>query len=157
MGKVKQQKTQHLLKQIGALFQHCIQKRNMRHKSYLQILLVLLAVVILFHVAIIVKIVPYHIAWGGRLTNDAAMYVFETLSISINLLLGFVLLAKAGYIRLFWPLKTIHRILYVFLVVFMLNTIGNLFAKTIFEQVLALVTFVFAFFIWKILKQKHEP
>ena len=49
---------------------------------------------------IIIKIIPYKIAWGGRLQNDEQMYIFETLSIIINLLLSFILLMKGRYIQL---------------------------------------------------------
>jgi hypothetical protein len=42
----------------------------------------LLVILILFHLSIIAKIIPYNITWGGRLTNDTEMYVFETISIS---------------------------------------------------------------------------
>ena len=71
----------------------------MKFKTSIHILLGLLVMVILFHIAVIVKAIPYNIAWGGRLQNDQEMYVFEVISILINLLLGLVLLMKANYIK----------------------------------------------------------
>jgi len=53
----------------------------------------LLIAVLLFHLSIILKIIPYEITWGGRLKNDSEMYVFETISIVINLFL-FLILTK---------------------------------------------------------------
>ena len=114
----------------------------------------LLAAVILFHIAIIAKVIPYNIAWGGRLQNDQEMYVFETMSILINAFLGLVLLMKANYIKFRFREKAINIILWIFLVLFVLNTIGNLFAKTNFEKSFAVLTFVFAILIWMILKSK---
>ena len=64
----------------------------MENKSALNILLVSLIAVIMFHIAILIKIVPYNIAWGGRLQNDAEMYVFESISIVINSFFVLVLL-----------------------------------------------------------------
>ena len=114
----------------------------------------LLAAVILFHIAIIAKVIPYNIAWGGRLQNDQEMYVFEAVSILINAFLGLVLRMKANYIKFRFREKAINIILWIFLVLFVLNTIGNLFAKTNFEKSFAVLTFVFAILIWMILKSK---
>lgn len=66
--------------------------KKMNYKISINILLGLLIVVILFHIAVIAKAIPYDIAWGGRLQNDSEMYVFETISILINLFLGLLLL-----------------------------------------------------------------
>ncbi|HRP32929.1 MAG TPA: hypothetical protein PKV73_13605 [Agriterribacter sp.] len=127
----------------------------MKSKTPMNILLGLLVAVILFHVAVVVKAIPYNIAWGGRLQNDREMYVFEAISILINLFLGFVLLMKAGYIKFWFGKKTINIILWIFFALFVLNTVGNLFAKTNFEKSFAVLTFVFAILIWRILKSKH--
>jgi membrane protease YdiL (CAAX protease family) len=127
----------------------------MTHKVSVNISLGLLIAVILFHMAIIAKAIPYNIAWGGRLQNDSQMYVFEALSILINLFLGLVLLMKGGYINYWFKRRTIDIILWVFLVIFVLNTVGNLFAKTNFEKLFAALTLVFAILIWRVLKAKQ--
>ena len=127
----------------------------MKFKTSIPILLGLLVAVILFHIAIFVKAIPYSIAWGGRLQNDQEMYVFEAISILINLFLGFVLLMKVSYINFRFREKTTNIILWIFLVLFVLNTIGNLFAKTNFEKSFAVLTLVFAILIRRILKSKH--
>ena len=40
--------------------------------------------------------------------------------------------------------------------IFGLNTLGNLFAETLFEQSLSLVTLGFSFLIWRVLKTKGK-
>lgn len=130
-------------------------KNKMSYKTSINIFLVLLIAVILFHLAIIAKVIPYDIAWGGRLQNDSEMYVFETISILINIFLGFILLMKGNYIKFQFKKKTIDIILWIFLALFVLNTIGNIFAKTTFEKLFAVLTFISAILIWKILKPKH--
>lgn len=44
----------------------------------------------------------------------------------------------------------VDRILCIFLALFTLNTVGNIFAKTNFEKTLAGLTLIFAILIWKI-------
>ncbi|GAA4886834.1 hypothetical protein GCM10023311_07950 [Flaviramulus aquimarinus] len=126
----------------------------------INLMLYLLVVVILFHLCIMLKIVPYEISWGGRLKNDTEMYVFETISIIINLLLFSILLIKGKYLGRFISMKIVNAALWVFLVVFGLNTIGNILAKTYFEKFFALLTLFFSILIWIILrkdkKRKHN-
>ena len=119
-----------------------------------KIFLGLLLAVILFHICIILKIVPYDIAWGGRLTNDAEMYVFEIISILINIFLFIILLMKDDIIEYKFSDKVINVILWTFFVIFVLNTIGNIFAKTFFEKFFAILTGLFAILIWNIIMKK---
>jgi len=125
----------------------------MNHKTAIQIMLGLLSIVITFHFCIIAKIIPYHIAWGGRISNDTEMYVFETISIAINLFLGFVLMMKGNYIAFQFREKAVNRVLWVFVVIFILNTVGNIFAQTNFEKSFAVLTLLFALLIWRILRK----
>jgi len=128
----------------------------MSHKYPIKILLYLIAAVTLFHLAIITKIIPYEVTWGGKLNNDAEMYVFEIISILINLFLGFVLLIKGNFLLKLIPTKVVNIILWIFLFVFGLNTLGNIFAETLFEKSLSLLTLIFTFLIWTILKKNNK-
>ncbi|WP_117884142.1 hypothetical protein [Aureibaculum luteum] len=123
----------------------------MNQKTAIKIMLWMLVVVILFHISIILKIVPYEITWGGRLKNDTQMYAFETISILINLFLCIILLLKGKYIREFIPMKIINITLWIFFVLFGLNTVGNILAKTNFEKFFTLLTLTFCILIWIIL------
>ena len=127
----------------------------MKYKNSIKILLALLIAVILFHISVIAKVVPYDIAWGGRIQNDSEMYIFESISILIILFLGLVLLMKGEYVKFRFKNKTIDKILWVFLALFLLNTIGNIFARTNFEKAFSVLTTVFAVLIWTILKPKN--
>lgn len=115
----------------------------------------ILLIVSLFHVCIIFKIISYEIAWGGRLKNDAEMYVFESISIFINLFLLLVLLMKGNFIKYKFSSKFIKIILWIFLVLLIGNTIGNLFAKTNLEKFFALLTFISSILIGVIIKTKN--
>ncbi|ADY52024.1 hypothetical protein Pedsa_1463 [Pseudopedobacter saltans DSM 12145] len=112
----------------------------MNPKTAIKIMLGLLVCVILFHLSIILKITPYEITWGGRLKNDTEMYIFEAISLLISLLLFLVLLIKGEYVKDFISTKVVNTILWIFIILFGLNTIGNIVAETILEKSFAVLT-----------------
>ena len=119
-------------------------------------MLYLLVAVILFHLSIMLKLVPYEITWGGRLKSDSEMYVFETISVIINLFLLSILLIKGKYLKELIPMKIVNITLYIFLVLFALNTIGNIFAKTNFEKFFTLLTLTFTILIGIIQRKEKK-
>ena len=124
--------------------------------TYLNILMGISLWVGLFHILILVRVIPFEITWGGRLKSVEEMYVFETLSILILSFFIFVLLQKGGYIGSFWGKKTINRVLWIFFVLFVLNTVGNVFAKTEIEKLFTLITLANSVLIWLILTQNTK-
>ena len=128
----------------------------MNPKLTIKILLWLIAAVTLFHLTILIKIIPYEITWGGKLKNDAEMYLFESISILTNLFLGYVLLIKGKFVSKLISTKVVNIILWVFLFIFGLNTLGNIFSETLFEKSLSLLTLVFTFLLWNILKKSKK-
>lgn len=128
----------------------------MTSKIAIKILLSIIAIVTLFHFSLILKIIPYDITWGGRLKNDQEMYVFETLSILINVFFGWILLMKGEFIARRLNIKTIRSILWVFTVLFALNTVGNLLAVTTFERFFAFITAIIVALLWIILRKNEE-
>jgi hypothetical protein len=129
---------------------------NYIFNNAIKIFLGLLILIILFHLSIITKIVPYDITWGGRLQNDSEMYVFETISILLNVFLSWVLLMKGNWVTYKFPNQVVNIILWVFFAIFILNTIGNIFAKTFFEQQFAFLTGLFSILLWIILKRNTK-
>ncbi len=72
-------------------------------------------------------------------------------------MLMFSLLIKGEYIKTFVSIKTVNVVLWIFLVLFGLNTIGNILAKTTFEKFFAILTFGFTLLLLSILtKQKKS-
>ncbi len=80
------------------------------------------------------------------------MYVFETVSIIINIFLGFLLLIKGSYIPDYISVKVVNKFLWAFLILFCLNTIVNLVSEALFEKSLAILTLLFTFLIFIILR-----
>ncbi len=128
----------------------------MNQNITIKIMLGLLAAIILFHFCIVLKIIPYDIAWGGKLKNDNEMYVFESISILVNFFLCFILLIKGKYLNEVIPMKIVNVSLWIFLFLFALNTVGNIFAKTNFEKLFSILTLAFVILIWLILKKDRK-
>lgn len=116
----------------------------------------LLVAVMLFHLSIMLTIVPYGITWGGKLKSVEEMYVFETVSMIINLILFTVLLIKGRSLKQIISSKAINIILWVFFALFVLNTIGNALAETNFEKFFAVLTLLFSYLIGIILKKGEK-
>lgn len=120
----------------------------------LKIILGLLTAVIVFHTLIIAQIIPYEIVWAGKLNSVNEMYVFEIISILVNILLITVLLLKGNYIKHTISNKILNGILWFFVLVFTLNTVGNLLAKSLFEKaVFTPLTLISALLIWIIIRK----
>ena len=130
--------------------------KKMNSTTAIKIMSWLVTAIILFHMSIILKIVPYEITWGGSLKNDAEMYIFEIISILINLFLLTILFIKGKYLKEYIPLKYVNIILWIFLVLFGLNTIGNFLAETNFEKYFAILTLISSFLIWIIITKDKK-
>jgi hypothetical protein len=120
--------------------------------AYINILIGISAFATMFHLLILARVIPFEITWGGRLKTVEEMYVFETLSILINSFFIFILLQKGEYILYFFGKKTVNIVLWIFFTIFVLNTIGNVFAKTNFEKFFVILTLLNSILIWLINK-----
>ncbi len=128
----------------------------MNKQIAIKTMIVILSLIVLFHFLILLKIIPYSITWGGKLKNDSEMIVFESISIVINTMLMITLMIKGRFINYQINHKIINGILWFFLVVFSLNTIGNLFANTSIEKLFSILTLLFVCLLWVILKKKKD-
>lgn len=73
------------------------------------------------------------------------MLVFETISIVINAILILLGLFKAKRLRLKIPALVLNGLLWLFVVLFLLNTVGNLTATSTLETLIATpLTFLLA-------------
>jgi hypothetical protein len=91
-----------------------------------RILLFFLSLIIIFHFIVLLQFIPFEYVWGGRLKTKQEMYVFESISIFINLLLIGIVLIKTKVLKLNLPFKLIRFCLFFVSALFLLNTLGNL-------------------------------
>ncbi len=99
-------------------------------------ILIITGMVTLFHICVMAGIVPYNIVWGGRLTDRNAMLLFELSSIIVNMVLAATVAIKAKKVRAKVPGKLVNMVLWVFVILFALNSAGNLAAKATLETVI---------------------
>lgn len=100
-------------------------------------------------------IIPYKYTWGGRLeSNDQAM-IMISISIFLNILFLSAILLKAGHIKIKTNPLFLKIILWIMVIVFGINTIGNLFAEQALEKFLATpITLLLTIFCLKVAKEK---
>jgi hypothetical protein len=121
------------------------------------ILLGISFVAVCYHLAILMGLVSFEAAWGGRLKNREEMLVFEGFSLMIQSILVIVLLTKVQLLQFPLPEKWINFILWFFVIVFGLNTLGNLFAIHPWERFIATpLTLISAILLWRVLRTKKE-
>ncbi len=100
------------------------------------IILALLLCVLVFHILVLAGIIPFNIVWGGRLESMSQMYVFEMVSLIINLIIMSVVGMKAGYIKAHLNKKVVNAILWFLVVLFLLNTVGNVVSLSALEAII---------------------
>jgi hypothetical protein len=100
------------------------------------LMITIFGLILIFHILIITGNIPYTIVWGGRLQSKLDMYRFESVSILLNSIFLLVVLLKMEIIKLRIPLKTVKIMLWLMVVLFLLNTIGNLFSINFWERII---------------------
>ncbi len=126
-------------------------------KVAISLFLTFLSLILIFHFLVILKIIPYTIVWAGKMKNDTQMYQFESVSVLINVILFSAILIKGKIVRWNVNPKIIQVILYIFAVIFALNTIGNLFAKMSLETyIFTPLTFILAFLCLRVAFEKTK-
>ena len=112
-------------------------------------LFTILSLVVIFHLLVMLRIIPFEIVWGGRLQDSSQMLAFETVSVIINLIMLAVVGIKAGFLKTRINRMIIKIALWLMVVLFLVNTIGNLFSNNEFEKLvftpLTLILLIFSF------------
>lgn len=113
-------------------------------------MLVLSVATVVFHLLVLTQVIPYTVVWGGNIETIEQLYVFEILSLAINTILIGAVLQELGYIKRFLPKKTTRIILWFFVAIFALNTLGNLFAENRYEQIIgSVLTLIASLLCWR--------
>ena len=110
------------------------------------ILLAALGVLFIFHILILLKVLPADIVWGGQIQGaQKNLVLFESIALAGTLLFMLIIASKTGYINagdLSWAVNIGVWLTFAFLV---LNTVGNLASGVSFENlVFAPITIILA-------------
>ncbi|GAA0192503.1 hypothetical protein GCM10009122_55370 [Fulvivirga kasyanovii] len=105
-------------------------------KKATYILVAILSLVIVFHMLILLGLVPFEIVWGGRLKNASEMVIFELISIAINIAMLTVVCIHGGIIKTNVKHGLLKGFLWIMFFLFLLNTIGNIASNNIYEKMI---------------------
>ena len=89
------------------------------------ILLASLGLLIVFHILVLLKMVPASILWGGQATS-ANLITLEIIALVVTLFSGFIIAAKTGYIKAGKFAGVVNILTWVIFIFLLLNTLGNL-------------------------------
>ena len=89
------------------------------------LLLLSLGLLLLFHVLVLLKIIPADMMWGGQATS-ANLFTLEIIALAVTLFFGFVIAAKAGYINVAKFSGAVAILVWIIFAFLLLNTLGNL-------------------------------
>jgi len=120
-------------------------KRLITAKLAGNILLASLGLLLVFHVLVLLGIVPADIMWGGQATS-ANLITLEMVALIVTLFFGFIITAKTGYINVGIFAVVVNILVWVVFLFLILNTLGNLASGVSAENfIFAPITLVLAF------------
>ena len=96
-------------------------------------LLAIFTCVVVLHLLVLTGVVPHDIVWGGRLQGASQVRSMALVSLCVNLACMAIVAARAGLIKSPLPARHLTVLLKLLVLLFALNTLGNLFAASWFE------------------------
>ena len=91
---------------------------------------------IVFHLLVLMKVIPYKIVWGSRLKTDSDMYKLETVSVILNVFFLIVILSISNYIPFTINESVLTVLLWVMAALFLFNTVVNMLSKNRLEKLI---------------------
>ena len=92
----------------------------------------------------VLSVIPSKYVWGGRVTDYGQLIALELVTLIINCIIIWVIGMRTGLFRSRVSTHVLRVVLTVLMVIMLLNTLGNLAAKTVVEKTMAIPTFVSA-------------
>lgn len=98
------------------------------------IMIILFVCIINFHILVLLEQIPSDMVWGGKITTHEEMVQMELISILVNILLLCVTAIKLNWIK--YKLKSIQFLMWTMFILFLINTIGNIFSENETEKMI---------------------
>ena len=121
-------------------------KKRISAKLAGNILLAALGLLAIFHVLVLLRVVPADIVWGGRIQGvPSNLVTLETIALLVTLLFFVIIAAKTGYVQAGRLPGAVNFGVWLIFAYLILNTLGNLASGISFETLIAApVTIVLA-------------
>lgn len=97
-------------------------------------LLIILGLLIVFHLLVMAGIVPYDIVWAGKINSRAQLLRMETISLVVLALATLMVALRMDYLAFLDAPTVVDVGMWVLFAFFLLNTFGNLTAKSPIEK-----------------------
>lgn len=107
----------------------------------------------IFHVLILIQVIPFDFVWGGKVTSMDTIYILESIGFIVMLFLSVIMAMKLRWIPTIFSNQILRRILLFFAFFFLLNTFTNLLAETNEEKLQAIITLYVAIVLYSSSKQ----
>jgi len=132
-------------------------KKLIRVKLSGNILLFSLGLLFLFHVLVLLKVIPADIVWGGQIKGvPANLITLEAVALLVTVVFILVVAAKTGYLQVGRLSGIINIGVWLIFVYLLLNTLGNLASGISFEKlVFAPITILLAFCAFRLAIEKQ--
>ena len=123
-------------------------------KGIIKIFLVINAVMLILQLLVLVRIIPYHVFWVGKINPEEQLAPFMSISILMDVILIGMLLIKLKDTQHNIVKNIANGIIGVFALIFAINTIKNLFSDDLIVLVLGTtLSFISSFLCWRIIKK----
>lgn len=120
-------------------------------------LMSLFSATIVFHALVLMAVIPPDIVWGSRLSSKDQLFLFESISILLNMLFLLIIMSHSGILRLPASAKWMKAALWIMMLLFTLNTLGNLASQNAFEKlVFTPLTFLLSILLFVLIRSERK-
>ena len=115
-----------------------------------------LGLLAVFHILVLLRVLPADIVWGGAIQNSTKNLVpLETISLVVTLLFAVVIAAKAGFIKAFRFQTAVNIGIWVVFAILLLSMLANFASGVAFENLIfAPIAVVLAFCAYRLAIEK---
>ena len=101
------------------------------------ILLAAFGLLIIFHILVLLKVIPAEIVWGGQIQGvPSNLLILESIALLLTLVFILILAAKLGYVQAGKLSGAVNLGVWLIFIYLSLNTLGNLASGVSVEKLL---------------------
>ena len=113
-------------------------KRLISVKLAGNILLAALGLLFIFHILVLLGVLPPDIVWGGQIQGvQSNLMLLEGIALAVTLLFVLIVAAKTGYLQAGRLQPVVNIGVWLIFIFLLLNTLGNLASGVSFESLFA--------------------
>jgi len=115
-----------------------------------------LGLLAMFHILVLLRVIPADIVWGGAIQNSTtSLFPLEMISLFVALLFAVVIAAKAGYIKALRFQAAVNIGVWVVFAILLLSMVANFASGVAFENLIfAPIAVVLAFCAYRLAIEK---